>query len=85
MAWKPEDGANNYPLTPNMARQWAEENLPTDEYLKIFVEPEIQSDTKIPLNISVSANFKNHLFLLRERTGKSISQIIEEKFYTEKY
>lgn len=73
-------GEQIIPLTPDMARQWAKINLYTDLYIKIFVEPEIKSDIKIPLNISVSADLKNYLFLLREKTGKSISQIIEDKF-----
>lgn len=71
------------PYTPEEARKWAEENLEADEYAQIFGEPEEASDTKEPLNISVSSEFKNLLIKLREDTGKSISQIIEERF-TEK-
>jgi len=73
-------GEQIIPLSSNMARQWAKDNLTDDEYIEAFVGTEIKSDTKIPLNISVSADFKNYLLLLRERTGKSISQIIEDKF-----
>jgi len=68
------------PYTPEEARQWAEENLSAKEYIEAFGEPEEASDIKVPLNISVSAEFKNLLITLREKTGKSISQIIEEKF-----
>ena len=68
-----------------MARQWAKNNLTDSEYIEAFVGTEIKSNIKIPLNISVSPRFKHHLNLLKERTGKSISQILEEKFYTEKY
>lgn len=78
-------GEQIYPLSSDMARQWAKNNLTDDEYIEAFIGTEIKSNTKIPLNISVSANFKNHLLLKRERTGKSISQIIEESFYIEKY
>lgn len=73
-------GEQIYPLSPDMARQWAKDNLTDSEYIEAFVGTEIKSDIKIPLNISVSADFKNYLFLLREKTGKSISQIIEDKF-----
>ena len=73
------------PLTFNMARQWAKDNLTDDEYIEAFVGTKIISDIKIPLNISVSPRFKHHLNLLKEKTGKSISQIIEDKFYTERY
>jgi len=68
-----------------MARQWAKDNLTDDEYIEAFVGTKIISDIKIPLNISVSPRFKHHLNLLKEKTGKSISQIIEDKFYTERY
>ena len=68
------------PYTPEEARQWAEDNLTADEYSKAFGEPEEASDTKVPLNLSVSAEFKSLLMRLREETGKSISQIIEERF-----
>ena len=78
-------GEQIIPLTYNMARQWARDNLTDDEYIEAFIGTEIKSNIKIPLNISVSPRFKHHLNLLKERTGKSISQILEEKFYTEKY
>jgi hypothetical protein len=68
------------PYTPEEARQWAGENLSAKEYIEAFGEPEEASDIKVPLNISVSAEFKSLLISLREETGKSISQIIEEKF-----
>jgi len=68
------------PYTPEEARKWAEENLEADEYAQIFGEPEEASDTKTPLNISVSAELKAKLIKMREDTGKSISQIIEDKF-----
>ena len=68
------------PYTPEEARKWAEENLEADEYAQIFGEPEEASGTKTPLNISVSAELKAKLIKMREETGKSISQIIEDKF-----
>lgn len=69
-----------YPMSPQSAREWAEKNLTAEEYANAFGEPEEASDTKIALNISVSAEFRNQLIKLREETGKSISQIIEDKF-----
>jgi hypothetical protein len=68
------------PYTPDEAREWAEENLTADEYAKAFGEPEEASDAKVPLNISVSPEVKAILQRLKEQTGKSISQLIEEKF-----
>ena len=73
-------GEQILPLTPEEARKWAEENLEADEYAQIFGEPEEASGTKTPLNISVSAELKAKLIKMREETGKSISQIIEDKF-----
>lgn len=68
------------PYSPEDARTWAEENLSGEEYIVAFGEPEEALDTKSPLNISVSAEFKAMLVKIREETGKSISQIIEDKF-----
>jgi hypothetical protein len=68
------------PYTPEEAREWAEENLTADEYSAVFGEPEEASDTKEILNISISAELKSRLIKMREDTGKSISQIIEDKF-----
>jgi hypothetical protein len=68
------------PYSPEEAREWAEDHLTAEEYASAFGEPEEASDNKVPLNISVSAEFKNFLIKLKEETGKSISEIIEEKF-----
>lgn len=68
------------PYTPEDAREWAEENLTADEYSKAFGEPEEASETKTILTISISHDIKNKLIKMREDTGKSISQIIEDKF-----
>ena len=68
------------PYTPEEAMEWAEENLTADEYEEAFGEPEEASDTKSPLNITVSAEFRSLLQKMKEDTGKSISQIIEDKF-----
>lgn len=68
------------PYTPEEARAWAENNLTVEEYEAAFGEPEEATDTKAILNISISAELKNRLIKLREETGKSISQIIEDKF-----
>ena len=68
------------PMSPQAAREWAEENLDGDDYISAFGEPDEASDNKTPLNLTVSAEFKNKLIKLREDTGKSISQIIEDSF-----
>ena len=68
------------PYAPEEARKWAEENLAAEEYEKAFGEPEEASDSKVVLNISVSENFKAMLTKMREETGKSMSQLIEDKF-----
>lgn len=68
------------PYTPEEAREWAEENLTADEYEEAFGEPEEASDTKSPLNITVSTEFRSLLQKMKEDTGKSMSQIIEDKF-----
>ena len=73
-------GEQIQPMSPLSAREWAEENLTTEEYEKAFGEPEEASDSKVVLTISVSADFKAMLNKMKQETGKSISQIIEDKF-----
>lgn len=73
-------GEKIQPMSPVAAREWAEKHLETEEFIKAFGEPEEASDTKVVLNISVSSGFKAMLIKAREETGKSISQIIEDKF-----
>jgi hypothetical protein len=68
------------PLTSLEAREWAEKNLTADEYITAFGEPDEASETKVPLNISVSPEVRARLQKLKEETGKSISLLIEEKF-----
>lgn len=66
------------PYAPDEAREWAENNLTADEYIEAFGEPEEASESKVALNISVSPEIKRKLEIMREESGKSISQIIEE-------
>lgn len=75
-----EWGEQIRPYTPDEARDWAEENLTAEEYTEAFGEPEEASDSKAILNISISQELKTRLIKMREETGKSISQIIEERF-----
>lgn len=73
-------GEQLQPMSPLSAREWAEENLTAEEYNNAFGEPEEASESKVALNISVSSKFKTMLTKAREETGRSISQIIEDKF-----
>jgi hypothetical protein len=73
-------GEKIMPMSPDDAREWAKTNLDGDEYTAIFGEPEEASDSRVPLNLTVSAELKTRLMRLREDTGKSISQIVEECF-----
>lgn len=52
--------------------------LSADEYSSIFGDPEEAGDSKTALNITVSAECKAILARMRENTGKSMSQIVEE-------
>ena len=67
------------PLTPQEAEEWAERHLDGEEYEKIFGAVDKGPD-KIPLNIAVSPELKSKLERLRTETGKSISQLIADKF-----
>jgi len=68
------------PMTPGEARKWAEKHLSADEYSAIFGEPDEASDDKDNLKIYITVSLKDKLAKLSEETGKSISQIVEEKF-----
>lgn len=71
-------GEHIEPMSPAAAREWAEEHLSADEYSEIFGEPDEAGDYREALSISVPAETKRKLEKMRENTGKSISQIIEE-------
>ena len=73
-------GEHIEPMSPDAAREWAEKHLTGDEYEAIFGEVTEASDTKDILKVSIDRNIKQKLIKLREETGKSISQLIEEKF-----
>lgn len=72
------DGERIRPMSPQEARQWAEEKLEADEYAALFGEPDEAADGREALNLTVPAEIKRKLLEMRERTGKSISQIIVE-------
>lgn len=69
-------GEQIMPLTPREARQWAKEKLEADKYIAIFGEVEEAGDGRETLNLTVPQATKRKLELMRENTGKSISQII---------
>jgi hypothetical protein len=71
-------GEHIEPLTPAAAREWAEEHLTAEEYIKEFGEPEEASDDKVPLNLTILASTKAKLEKMKSETGKSISAIIDE-------
>jgi len=68
------------PYAPHEAREWAEEHLSADEYAAEFGEPEEAADGRETLNLTVPAELKRRLERLRSESGKSISQIIVDKF-----
>lgn len=81
------DGDNSWsggehiePLTPQAAREWAEKHLEVGKYSAEFGEPEEAADGRVTLNLTVPAEVKARLEKLRSEMGKSISQIIVEKF-----
>jgi len=77
-SWSGSDQINA--MSPTAAREWAEEHLTADEYSEALGEPEEAGGNKEPLNISISPELKRRLTKIKEDTGKSISQQIEEKF-----
>jgi hypothetical protein len=70
-------------MSPQGARAWAEEHLDADKYAEIFGEPEEAGDERVALNLTISAATKAKLEKMREDTGKSMSQIVEDMILAE--
>lgn len=71
-------GEHIEPMTPNAAREWAEEHFDADEYAAEFGEPDEAADGREALGLTVSAETKRKLEKMRSETGKSISALIDE-------
>ncbi len=65
------------PLTFDEAREWAEEKLTGDEYEAIFGEIG-DDDTDVLISAVIKASSRDRLRRAAEKTGKSISQIVDE-------
>lgn len=74
-----QGGEKIIPMSREAAREWADKNLTADEYMAAFGLPENGSD-KERINLSLSPAIIQKLEVLSEETGKSISQLIEDKF-----
>jgi len=72
-------GENIKPITLAEAQEWAAENLSGEKYLESFGPPEDEDGT-VDLRLSVSPGFRHKMEIMRSETGKSIGQLIEEKF-----
>ena len=68
------------PMSREAARKWAEEKLRAEEYMAVFNLAEAESSAKESINLSFSPVIIQKLEILSEETGKSISQLIEDKF-----
>jgi hypothetical protein len=68
------------PMTPQEAREWAEEHLDADEYTAEFGEPEEAADGREALNLPGPAAGQAKREAMQRETGKSKSQIVAEAF-----
>jgi hypothetical protein len=75
--WYP--GEDITALTYNAAKQWARQKLSPDEYEQAFGLQGIDNQ-RVELKLTVSNVFKRKMDVLKQKTGKSISRLIEEKF-----
>ncbi len=73
-------GEEIVPMSPAAAAKWAEEYLPSEIYEKEFGEVPEASDDKVAVMLSLPVDVKARLERLRSETGKSISQLVAEKF-----
>jgi hypothetical protein len=71
-------GEKIMPMTPEEAREWAEENLDADIYSEEFGEPEEAADGREALNVSIAKDTKRKLEKMKSEKGKSIGQLIDE-------
>ena len=66
------------PMTREAAQEWAEEHLDGDEYEEIFGEVE-EGDGREQLCITISIALKAKLWTMAEKSGMSMSALIEEE------
>lgn len=65
------------PLTYNEAKQWAEEHMDGDEYIKEFGDPEADYTSKI-MSISLTQKAIDKVKREAQKQDRSVSKIIEE-------
>lgn len=73
-------GEKIIPMTRESAREWAEEKLSVSEYEAAFGVSEADGGAREKINLSLSPATIQKLEILSEETGKSISQLVEDKF-----
>lgn len=74
-------GEKIIPMSREAAREWAEKHLETKEFISAFGSPDgVGEGDREKLNISLSPSTIRRLEILSEETGKSISQLVEERF-----
>lgn len=64
------------PLTYEEAQEWAEKHLDGDEYIRIFGEPEENSE-KTALNLHIRKDTAEKLKQAAAKAGKTVSEYIE--------
>lgn len=72
-------GEEIQPMLPQDAAAWAEKHLTPEEYAKLFEDTGAE-DEKVTLMAQVSGACKKKLQRIKEATGKTFGEIIEEKF-----
>lgn len=75
-------GEEIQPVLPQDAAAWAAEHLAPEEYAKLF-EDTGAVDEKVTLMAQISGACKKKLQRIKESTGKTFGEIIEEKFMQE--
>lgn len=65
------------PMFPQDAAAWAEEHLKPSEYAALFEDTGAEDEKKM-LVVQVSAACKNKLQRIKETTGKTFGEIVEE-------
>ena len=67
------------PLTPEEAREWAEEHMDADDYQRVFGEVS-EGESRTVLSISIDTAVAERIRRLAAENGTSVSATIEQAF-----
>lgn len=70
-------GEEVIPMTYQMARKWAEENLESNEYIRLFGDPGEGDETRQIITVSLPSDTVAKIRREAESSGKTMSDVLE--------